>query len=636
MSNDRPPRVGPLPPAPHPAPLPAPRRTVTSPVLRVPVGLESEMPHTVLAACLADLRTVTAHGGTPALIARTVADYLPYPDVSPERTLTYTDLHTELLQAVSTLMVGILDDPTLTGDHHELMTALSRVLLVRGADVPVALPDGRQSTLGALYMLHALQALPVDYPVAAFSLLLREVLAGIALPERKRLVEDFAALRTVVAPEVRRLILAFEAEAASDSLPLATQIAAQDETAHAGELRTALKLARAAATAAEFPAGLAAIRSATETIGRYADSTARPVLMTLRGKSPEAEWWYWGQAAQLRRAIDDALGKIEQRSTDLVTTSTVVAEQPHVEVVDSVAAPQLSAAAAWERLPQCLHPVVLPTVGQSSMTLLSLSGGNFVRGSHFYSDFAPPTWCQLDPFLIGVAPVTESQYHAVTENRGNNKSDLQMPVTGITARQADTFCRRAGLRVPTEAEVEFAHRGPPVDVRRLAAELQVKTIADLRAAMKDHNIQLENAVTALRLGGDIVANLQSDVFAAWFASDQPIWAWRVYATVSGSPESSMWVKQSGLARVDRADACRNAYGLIDAVGNVWEWCADLYNKDAYSELGQVNPISRKGEKRVVRGWSWCDNDEPRVAHRYNGGGASGYFGFRVGGRAPGL
>jgi formylglycine-generating enzyme required for sulfatase activity/predicted MPP superfamily phosphohydrolase len=141
----------------------------------------------------------------------------------------------------------------------------------------------------------------------------------------------------------------------------------------------------------------------------------------------------------------------------------------------------------------------------------------------------------------------------------------------------------------------------------------------------------------------------SMMFAEWVGARLPLEPEWEYACRAGTT-TRFWSGDTDedLARVgwieensDRhphpvAQKPKNAWGLYDVHGNVWEWCAEVYDKAAYAahadglaldprrltfSIGKTLPMSAesadRGASRVVRGGSWLDG--PVLARSANRG-----------------
>ncbi|MDW7692235.1 formylglycine-generating enzyme family protein [Flammeovirgaceae bacterium SG7u.111] len=165
---------------------------------------------------------------------------------------------------------------------------------------------------------------------------------------------------------------------------------------------------------------------------------------------------------------------------------------------------------------------------------------------------------EINPFLLSKHVVTQVFYREITNKNPSEFEGEKRPVEGVSWKDAIEFCNLLSERLGLEKCYIVTAEKEETSFDEKANGFRLPTEAEWEFACK--------AGTKGGRYGEIDT-------IAWYRNN------------AGGQTQEVGLKEP------------NSFGLYDMLGNVWEWCSDIYDETVY------------GSYRIIRGGGW--NDEER-------------------------
>jgi formylglycine-generating enzyme required for sulfatase activity len=217
------------------------------------------------------------------------------------------------------------------------------------------------------------------------------------------------------------------------------------------------------------------------------------------------------------------------------------------------------------------------THAETQLVFHLVPGGSYMRGtSKGNANEKPVAEVTIQPFLICATECTQAAWKKVVGTSvadQRNKSNPKWPLRGTGPRhpiyyvswtESKSFCKQTQLRLPSEAEWEYACRAGSTGA--YAGGEGEKVLLGMGWFFRNSGRQLLAKGTKWD---------SSKILGSWGCGARPV-----------------------------GEKLPNAFGLYDVHGNVWEWCEDVYVKTYSGAPTDGSAHIAGASERTCRGGGW--------------------------------
>lgn len=178
-------------------------------------------------------------------------------------------------------------------------------------------------------------------------------------------------------------------------------------------------------------------------------------------------------------------------------------------------------------------------------------------------DRTKETWSvDIDSFELFKFPITQEIFRAVTDTNPSTFIGDRLPVETVSWIEAVNFCNKLSESLGKHKYYNIDLTSEKVSLNSMANGFRLPTEAEWQYACQ--------------LGTKDIRH--------------------------GELKEIAWYKDNSNNQTQEVGQKKpNEWGLYDMLGNVWEWCSDIYDETVY------------GNYRIFRGGGWCDQERSVMA-----------------------